>query len=383
MSQGEALDKRAIAATQHFTEPPPRYSEASLVKRMEELGIGRPSTYASILQVLKDRSYVRLDKKRLVPEDKGRVVVAFLENFFARYVEYDFTASLEEQLDRSRMTSSTGARCCATSGAISSARSTSIKDVRVREVLDVLDEILAPHLFPQQRGRHRSARLHDLRHRPAGAQARHASAPSSAARTIRNAASPAASRANGAGAAAQSARHRSGDRPRRHDRDRPLRHLFAARRNLKDKDEKPKRACIPKGWAIEDIDLERRSICSRCRARLARTRRTASRSGRHRTLRALRAARQDLREPRLQRGRADYRAQSRRHADRREDRQSGQGPPLRRRSRPFAWRPSDERRADPGQEGPLRPLREQQRHQRHDPGCQDPGRRSRSPKRSS
>jgi len=86
MSGGERLEKRAIAADQHFTEPPPRYSEASLVKRMEELGIGRPSTYASILQVLKDRKYVRLDKRRLVPEDRGRIVVAFLESFFAKYV---------------------------------------------------------------------------------------------------------------------------------------------------------------------------------------------------------------------------------------------------------------------------------------------------------
>ena len=100
MATGDALKKREIQATQHFTEPPPRYSEASLVKRMEELGIGRPSTYASILQVLKDRGYVRIDKKRLVPEDKGRVLTAFLENFFARYVEYDFTAVLEEQLDK-------------------------------------------------------------------------------------------------------------------------------------------------------------------------------------------------------------------------------------------------------------------------------------------
>src|SRR3954462_5633095 len=100
MSEGEALKRRDLALTQHFTEPPPRFSEASLVKRMEELGIGRPSTYASILQVLKDRGYVKLEKKRLHGEDKGRVVVAFLENFFARYVEYDFTANLEEQLDR-------------------------------------------------------------------------------------------------------------------------------------------------------------------------------------------------------------------------------------------------------------------------------------------
>src|SRR5580700_6816657 len=99
MSAGEKLTKREIAATQHFTEPPPRYSEASLVKRLEELGIGRPSTYASILQVLKDRKYVRLDKRRLFPEDRGRIVVAFLESFFAKYVEYDFTAGLEEQLD--------------------------------------------------------------------------------------------------------------------------------------------------------------------------------------------------------------------------------------------------------------------------------------------
>ncbi len=90
MSAGEALAKRKIDAGQHFTEPPPRYSEASLVKRMEELGIGRPSTYASILQVLKDRGYVRIDKKRLVPEDKGRVLTAFLESFFAHYVEYGF-----------------------------------------------------------------------------------------------------------------------------------------------------------------------------------------------------------------------------------------------------------------------------------------------------
>src|SRR5246127_3004219 len=145
---GEPLAKRAIAADQHFTEPPPRYSEASLVKRMEELGIGRPSTYASILQVLRDRGYVRIEKKRLVPEDKGRVLTAFLESFFARYVEYDFTAGLEEQLDRisnnelawkdllrdfwQEFTNAVG----------------DIKDLRVAQVIDALDEMLAPHLFP-------------------------------------------------------------------------------------------------------------------------------------------------------------------------------------------------------------------------------------------
>ena len=91
---------RGIEAEQHFTEPPPRYTEATLVKKMEELGIGRPSTYASTLTVLRDREYVRLEKKRLIPEDKGRLVTAFLESFFERYVEYDFTADLEEKLDQ-------------------------------------------------------------------------------------------------------------------------------------------------------------------------------------------------------------------------------------------------------------------------------------------
>ena len=148
MSQGERLEKKSIASTQHFTEPPPRYSEASLVKRMEELSIGRPSTYASILQVLKDRNYVRLEKKRLYAEDKGRVVVVFLENFFTRYVEYDYTASLEEDLDRIS-NGEVDWRVVLRDfwrdfiGAVDN-----VKDVRVREVLDVLDEILAPHLFP-------------------------------------------------------------------------------------------------------------------------------------------------------------------------------------------------------------------------------------------
>ncbi|MCG8440985.1 MAG: type I DNA topoisomerase, partial [Caulobacterales bacterium] len=97
---GAAAKADKVTPEQHFTQPPPRYTEPSLVKRMEELGIGRPSTYASILSVLQDRDYVRLEKNRFVPEDKGRVVTAFLENFFQRYVQYDFTADLENQLDK-------------------------------------------------------------------------------------------------------------------------------------------------------------------------------------------------------------------------------------------------------------------------------------------
>ena len=148
MSAGENLTKRKIDATQHFTEPPPRYSEASLVKRMEELGIGRPSTYASILQVLKDRGYVRIDKKRLVPEDKGRVLTAFLESFFARYVEYDFTAGLEEQLDRISNNEMAWRDLLRDFWRDFTAAVGDIKELRVAQVIDALDEMLAPHLFP-------------------------------------------------------------------------------------------------------------------------------------------------------------------------------------------------------------------------------------------
>jgi DNA topoisomerase-1 len=148
MSAGEPLDKRAIAATQHFTEPPPRYSEASLVKRMEELGIGRPSTYASILQVLKDRSYVRLDKRRLYAEDKGRLVIAFLESFFSRYVEYDFTASLEEQLDRVSNAEVDWRELLRDFWRGFTGALDGIKDLRIGDVLNALDEMLGPHVFP-------------------------------------------------------------------------------------------------------------------------------------------------------------------------------------------------------------------------------------------
>ena len=152
MSQGEALERRSISASQHFTEPPPRYSEASLVKRMEELGIGRPSTYAAILQVLKDRGYVRLDKKRLIPEDKGRLVIAFLESFFARYVEYDFTAGLEEALDRVSNNEIAWRDLLRNFWRDFIGAVDDIKHLRVGDVLDALDEMLSPHVFPPREG---------------------------------------------------------------------------------------------------------------------------------------------------------------------------------------------------------------------------------------
>lgn len=147
--EGDPVKRGKVTPEQHFTQPPPRYTEASLVKRMEELGIGRPSTYASILSVLQDRDYVKLDQRRFVPHDRGRIVTAFLESFFNRYVQYNFTADLENQLDD-----------------ISGGRA-NWKDVlrqfwqdfhkavddtsglRVSEVLDALDRDLAPHLFPE------------------------------------------------------------------------------------------------------------------------------------------------------------------------------------------------------------------------------------------
>src|SRR5208282_2810921 len=148
MSAGESLTKRSIAANQHFTEPPPRYSEASLVKRLEELGIGRPSTYASILQVLKDRKYVRLDKRRLYPEDRGRIVVAFLESFFTKYVEYDFTANLEEQLDLISNNEVAWREVLRDFWRDFIGAVDEIKDLKISDVIDALDALLAPHLFP-------------------------------------------------------------------------------------------------------------------------------------------------------------------------------------------------------------------------------------------
>ncbi|ASG23049.1 type I DNA topoisomerase [Nitrospirillum viridazoti] len=148
MKDGDDLAKGEVKSDQHFTQPPPRYTEASLVKKMEELGIGRPSTYASILQVLQDRNYVRLEKRRFEPEDRGRLVTTFLENFFNRYVEYGFTADLETKLDDisgGRIDWKTVLRefWQAFSAAVEGT-----KDLTITQVLDALDEALGPHFFP-------------------------------------------------------------------------------------------------------------------------------------------------------------------------------------------------------------------------------------------
>ena len=148
VSAGDLLKAKEIKADQHFTEPPPRFSEASLVKRMEELGIGRPSTYASILATLKDRDYVLLEKKRLHATDKGMIVTAFLGNFFARYVEYDFTAALEEDLDRISNNELFWKDVMRRFWTEFSAALEETSELRITQVLDALDEAMGPHIFP-------------------------------------------------------------------------------------------------------------------------------------------------------------------------------------------------------------------------------------------
>ena len=150
MNEGEKLNLKEVIKNQHFTMPPPRYSEASLVKKLEELGIGRPSTYASIIKVLQDRDYVILDKKRFNPHDRGRIVSIFLEKYFNQYVEYDFTADLENQLDEIsdgkldwkdvlRNFWETFKQLCDDTVGKSN-----------REVIDVLDDALGAHFFPPE-----------------------------------------------------------------------------------------------------------------------------------------------------------------------------------------------------------------------------------------
>lgn len=145
---GEQLARDRINATQHTTEPPPRYSEATLIKKMEELGIGRPSTYTAILKTLEDRDYVTIDKRKLIPQPKGRLLSAFLESFFERYVEYDFTASLEEKLDEISDGKLSWKDVLRDFWKDFSGAVDDIKELRVTDVLDALNEELAPLVFP-------------------------------------------------------------------------------------------------------------------------------------------------------------------------------------------------------------------------------------------
>ncbi|MBY0565403.1 MAG: type I DNA topoisomerase [Hyphomonadaceae bacterium] len=148
LKQGEPASVQDVKADQHFTEPPPRYSEASLVKKLEELGIGRPSTYAAILEKLRERNYVRMDKNRFIADDRGRILTAFLENFFRKYVEYDFTADLEGKLDEVSAGDLDWKKLMREfwndfNGAIGE-----IADLRIGDVIETLNDVLGDHIFP-------------------------------------------------------------------------------------------------------------------------------------------------------------------------------------------------------------------------------------------
>jgi DNA topoisomerase-1 len=148
IAMGDPVKTSKVDATQHFTQPPPRYSEASLVKKMEELGIGRPSTYASILTVLRERNYVRLENRRFIPEDRGRLVTAFLTSFFARYVDTGFTAALEEQLDQIAEGNAQWRDVLRAFWKDFSDAVAQTRDLKISDVIDALDNDLGPHFFP-------------------------------------------------------------------------------------------------------------------------------------------------------------------------------------------------------------------------------------------
>ncbi|MCR8723993.1 type I DNA topoisomerase [Frigidibacter sp. ROC022] len=148
ITEGETAEKRQVENAQHFTQPPPRYTEASLVKRMEELGIGRPSTYASIVSTIQEREYVRKEQNRLIPEDKGRLVTIFLMTYFSRYLAYEFTADLEAQLDDVSAGDRNWKDVLEKFWRDFSAALAETSELRISEVLTKIDEVLAPHLYP-------------------------------------------------------------------------------------------------------------------------------------------------------------------------------------------------------------------------------------------
>ena len=148
VEQGESVDKGEIKPTQHFTTPPPRFTEATLVKKLEELGIGRPSTYANIIAVLQERKYVKIDKMRFIPEDRGRIVTVFLENFFKKYVEYDFTAQMEEYLDDVSAGHMEWKKLLGGFWNKFIKTVDGVQPLQLTEVINRVDEALSAHLFP-------------------------------------------------------------------------------------------------------------------------------------------------------------------------------------------------------------------------------------------
>ena len=254
VTQGAAAKVIATRADQHFTEPPPRYSEASLVKKMEELGIGRPSTYASVLTVLRDREYVRMDKNRFIPEDKGRLVTVFLEEFFLRYVEYDFTADLEEKLDKVSAGELDWKVLLREFWKDFHPKTEEILGLTTRRVLDDLDAALAPFLYPAK------ADGSDPRTCPT-CGAGHLSMKTSRFGPFVGCSNYPECRFTRPIGQADDGETPSGDRELGTDPDTGLMVFlksgrFGAYVQLGD-GEKPKRSSLPKGWSAPDMDLEK------------------------------------------------------------------------------------------------------------------------------
>ena len=264
MAERDPLGLGEVTATQHFTQPPPRYSEASLVKKMEELGIGRPSTYASILSVLQDRKYVRLEKRRFIPEDRGRLVTAFLVSFFEHYVDTGFTASMEEQLDD---IAGGNAEWRAMLHAFWEEFSRAVdqtKDLKISDVIAALDEDLGPHFFPPREDGTDPRACQACGNGPARPEARPLrqlhrllelpDLPVHAAPGDRERRGPGRDAEGGHARPRPPPRHRRGD----HGSPRALRAVCAARRERRGqgKEGKPRRTALPRGMDGEQITLE-------------------------------------------------------------------------------------------------------------------------------
>jgi len=255
VTQGDDAKAVTVRTDQHFTEPPPRYSEASLVKKMEELGIGRPSTYASVLSVLRDRAYVRMDKTRFIPEDKGRLVTVFLEEFFLKYVEYDFTADLEEKLDLVSAGDLDWKVLLREFWKDFFPKTEEILGLTTREVLDNLDGALAHFLYPEK------VDGSDPRACPTCGSGRLSMKTSRFGPFVGCSNYPECRYTRPIGQAEDADAGANGDRELGVDPDTGLvvflkSGRFGAYVQLGDGD-KPKRSSLPKGWSAPDMDLEK------------------------------------------------------------------------------------------------------------------------------
>jgi DNA topoisomerase-1 len=259
ISQGEPAAKKAVNPEQHFTQPPPRYTEASLVKRMEELGIGRPSTYASIVTTIQDREYVRKEQNRLIPEDKGRLVTVFLMTYFAKYVGYDFTADLEEQLDDVSGGRRDWREVLTRFWQDFTAALGETSELRITEVLTKIDEVLAPHLYPPRAdgGDPRicpvcgEGRLNLKTARSGGAFIGCSNYP--ACRYTRNIGVPAEAEGELGPEGKLLGEHDGVAVSLRSGRFGP----YVQKGEATEAEPKPPRASLPKGWAVEEMNLER------------------------------------------------------------------------------------------------------------------------------